>query len=111
MENPVPGDDTEPGVTIDPGYELPVITSPLPDFWLPSDGTKPWNDIVGFETAYSRVLYLLSGDVPDGKSVETFANEIKDFATGNSKIKSEFNSMWKSIENTDWQNLINKGEK
>lgn len=66
-----------PGETIDPGYGLPEITTPLPDFTLPNgDGTRPWDKIVGFEVKYDRMLFLLSGDYPSGSDFKSAFNAL-----------------------------------
>ena len=73
-----PGSGGEPPVTtIDPGYDLPGVTVPLPDVVLPNgDGTMPWDKIIGFEMKYDRMLFLLSGDYPSGSDFKNAFNSL-----------------------------------
>ena len=97
-EEPVPGDGTDPGtVVIDPGDGLPEVTVPLPDVGLPNaDGTRPWDDVVGFAVEYNRILFLLSGDYPDGsdfkRAFNKLLNVIGQVKDEKERISSDLNS-------------------
>ena len=94
-------DDSEDG----DGKGTPSVGMPLPslpDFGIQIvDGTLPWDKLVGFSVPYSRVTYLLSGDVPDGRDAAAFLDEIMNFASGQSDVVKEFKDMWKSIQSID----------
>jgi len=107
--DPGSGDGT-PDEDVDPGYGLPVVTMPLPDVILPNgDGTMLWHDIVGFAVPYARVLYLLSGDLPDGEDAESALKGILELVTGESETETmvEFNKMGKSLQDMDWSKIGN----
>ena len=102
-----------PGEDIDPGYyELPIITTPLPDVILPNgDGTRPWDNIVGFTPPYQRMLYLLSGDVVDPKKLwerlcELFGASPAKNGDDRSDLE-EFKKMWDTFRNMDWSKIGN----
>lgn len=98
-EGPGPGYGTDPGVGIvDPGYGLPVITTPLPDFGLPNvDGTVSWDKFIGFEVPYDRALFLLSGDLPVGEDLSGAWSGLVDmFDKELDWEKFNFSNMWSS---------------
>ena len=99
-----PDEGSHPGVGNDPGYGLPEIDVGLPDVTLPNaDGTKPWDNIVGFELPYDRMLFLLSGDIPDGEDMRgAWDGLVNMFKNGVSL--TEFRKMWKTLK--DSKNLI-----
>ena len=71
---------------------------PLPDVTLPNgDGTKPWDDIVGFEFPYSRVLFLLSGDIPAGEDFNGAWNGLVDMTKKGVNL-AEFKKMLETLK-------------
>ena len=97
-----PGEGEAPGEDENPSYGLPKVTMPLPDFTLVNgDGTRPWDDIVGFEIPHKRALFLLSGDYPDGKDITAAIKDIVNFAKGDNRDVREFKKIWQSIKSIE----------
>ena len=98
-EDPGSGSGGTPGDNIDPGYGLPEITMPLPDFTLPNgDGTMPWDKMVGFSIEYERMLFLLSGDVPDEGDLKSAGVTIRNFLKNGFNLDG-FNKVWQKVKN------------
>lgn len=94
-----PGDGTEPGAGADPGDGPPEVTVPLPDVVLPNgDGTRPWDDIVGFTIPYDRAFFLLSGDIPDAEDATGAWDGMKNLLI-NGLDFNEFKKMWETLKN------------
>ena len=92
------GDGNEPGTGADPGDGLPEVRVPLPDVVpLNGDGTRPWDDIVGFTIPYERALFLLSGDIPGTDDVKGAWDGMRNLITNGLDV-NEFKTMWETLK-------------